>query len=141
MEQRLSLVTLGVRDLASARAFYGRLGWKESPPSNQEVAFFQCGGLVFALWTRDALVEDARAGQPGSGFANVSLALNVRSKAEVDAVMAEAEKAGARILKPAGDVSWGGYTGYFADPDGFAWEVAWNPGFAILEDGSVRLPA
>jgi uncharacterized protein len=141
MEQRLSLVTLGVRDLASARAFYGRLGWKESAPSNPAVAFFQCGGLVFALWTRDALVEDARVGQPGSGFANVSLALNVRSKAEVDAVMAEAEKAGAWILKPAGDVSWGGYTGYFADPDGFAWEVAWNPGFAILEDGSVRLPS
>ncbi|HWA48822.1 MAG TPA: VOC family protein, partial [Dongiaceae bacterium] len=79
--------------------------------------------------------------KPGSGFANISLAQNVRSKAEVDRVMAEAEKAGAKILKPAGDVFWGGYTGYFADPDGFAWEIAWNPGFAILEDGSVKLPA
>ena len=141
MEQRLSLVTLGVRDLAAARAFYKRLGWKESPPSNETVTFFQCGGLIFGLWTRDDLVKDANVDRPGSGFANVSLAQNVRSKDEVDRVMAEAEKAGAKILKPAGDVFWGGYTGYFADPDGFAWEVAWNPGFKILADGSVKLPS
>lgn len=140
MDQRLSLVTFGVRDLAGARAFYARLGWRESPPSNAEVAFFQCGGMALALWSRDALVEDARVEQPGSGFANVSLALNVRSKAEVDATLAEAERAGAKILKPAGDVFWGGYTGYFADPEGFAWEVAWNPGFEILADGSIKLP-
>src|SRR5690349_24226781 len=120
MEQRLSLVTLGVRDLAAARAFYQRLGWKESPPSNNDVAFFQCGGMIVGLWGRDQLVEDAQAGKPGSGFANVSLAQNVRSKADVDRVMAEAEKAGAKILKTAGNVFWGGYTGYFADPDGFA---------------------
>ncbi|MBL9035228.1 MAG: VOC family protein [Rhodospirillaceae bacterium] len=141
MDQRLSLVTLGVRDLAASRAFYGRLGWKESPPSNEHVAFFQCGGMIFALWGRDALAEDAQAGGPGSGFANVSLAQNVRSKDEVDRLLKEAEAAGAKILKPAGDVFWGGYTGYFADPDGFAWEIAWNPGFTILDDGSVKLPA
>jgi predicted lactoylglutathione lyase len=140
MEQRLSLVTLGVRDLAAARAFYKRLGWKESPPSNDSVAFFQSPGMIFALWGRDDLVEDAKVGKPGTGFANISLAQNVRSKAEVDRVMNEAEQAGAKILKPAGDVFWGGYTGYFADPDGFAWEIAWNPGFKILEDGSVKLP-
>jgi uncharacterized glyoxalase superfamily protein PhnB len=141
MEQRLGLVTLGVRDLAAARAFYARLGWKESPPSNESVAFFQSGGMIFALWGRDALAEDAQASAPGSGFANVTFAQNVRSKAEVDAVLQEAEKAGAKILKPAGEVFWGGYTGYFADPEGFAWEVAWNPGFTILADGSVRLPS
>jgi predicted lactoylglutathione lyase len=140
MEQRVSLVTLGVLDLSRARAFYGRLGWRESQPGNDEVAFFQCGGMVLALWSLDDLVEDARVGQPGRGFANVSLALNVRSKQEVDATLAEAEKAGAKILKAGGDVFWGGYTGYFADPDGFVWEVAWNPGFTILQDGSIELP-
>lgn len=140
MEQRLSLVTLGVRDLTAARAFYQRLGWKESPPSNEHVAFFQCGGMIFGLWSRDSLAEDAKVGAPGSGFANISLAQNVRSKAEVETTLAKAEKAGARILKPAQDVFWGGYTGYFADPEGFVWEVAWHPGFTILEDGSVQLP-
>lgn len=140
MEQRISLVTLGVRDLAASRAFYKRLGWKESPPSGQEVAFFQCGGMVLALWGRDALAEDAQVQGPGSGFANLSLAQNVRSKAEVDATLAEAEKAGGTILKPGTVAFWGGYTGYFADPEGFAWEVAWNPGFEILADGSIKLP-
>lgn len=141
MEQRLSLVTLGVHDLAAARAFYQRLGWKESPPSNDSVAFFQSGGMIFALWGRDALAEDAQVGKPGSGFANISLAQNVRSKEEVDRLMKEAEAAGAKILKPAGEVFWGGYTGYFADPEGFVWEVAWNPGFTIQADGSVKLPS
>ena len=140
MEQRLSLVTLGVRDLAASRAFYRRLGWTESPPSNAEVAFFQCGGLVFALWGRNDLAKDAGIERTGDGFANVSLAYNVRRKEEVDATLAEAKKAGATILKPAGETSWGGRTGYFADPDGFAWEVAWNPGFEILPDGGIRLP-
>ena len=140
MEQRLSLVTLGVGDLAASRAFYKRLGWTESPPSNESVAFFQCGGMVFALWGRDALAEDAGVAALGKGFANVSLAQNVRSKEAVDAVLAEAKKAGATILKPGAEAFWGGYTGYFADPDGFAWEVAWNPGFEILADGSIKLP-
>jgi predicted lactoylglutathione lyase len=140
LEQRLSLVTLGVRDLAASRAFYKRLGWTESSPSNEHVAFFQCGGMVFALWSRDALAEDAGAAAPGTGFANVSLAQNVRSREAVDAVLAEAKEAGATILKAGAEAFWGGYTGYFADPDGFAWEVAWNPGFAILPDGSIKLP-
>src|SRR5918995_257906 len=98
MEQRLSLVTLGVRELAASRAFYKRLGWKESPAGNAEVAFFQCGGLVFALWTRDALADDAGVQADGQGFANISLAHNVRSEEDVDATLKEAEKAGARIL-------------------------------------------
>jgi uncharacterized protein len=140
MEQRLSLVTLGVRDLAASRAFYNRLGWRESPAGNAEVAFFQCGGLVFALWGRDALAEDAGVQADGAGFASISLAHNVRSEEDVDVTLKEAEKAGARILKPAAGTSWGGRTGYFADPDGFAWEVAWNPGFAILPDGGIKLP-
>ena len=140
MEQRLSLVTLGVRDLAASRAFYKRLGWRESQPSNDHVAFFQCGGMVFALCGRDALMEDAGVAAQGGGFANVSLAQNVGSKEAVDAALVDAEKAGAIILKPGAEAFWGGYTGYFADPDGFAWEVAWNPGFEILPDGSIKLP-
>lgn len=139
MEQRLSLVTLGVRDLAASRAFYKRLGWTESSAGNDEVAFFQCCGLVFALWSRTALADDAGV-QAGDGFANISLAYNVRLKSEVDATLEEARKAGARLLRAASDTSWGGRTGYFADPDGFAWEVAWNPGFAILPDGGIKLP-
>jgi len=140
MEQRLSLVTLGVRDLAVSRAFYKRLGWTESPASNAEVAFFQCGGLVFALWGREALADDAGVRAGDAGFANISLAHNVRRREDVDATLKEAEGAGARILKSGAETSWGGRTGYFADPDGFAWEVAWNPGFEILPDGGIRLP-
>jgi uncharacterized protein len=139
MEQRLSLVTLGVTDLAAARAFYKRLGWMESPASNAEVAFFQCGGLVFALWGREALADDAGV-QADAGFANISLAHNVRSKEAVDVALKEAKKAGATILKSGTETPWGGYTGYFADPEGFAWEVAWNPSFEILPDGSIQLP-
>ena len=140
MEQRVSLVTLGVRDLAVSRDFYRRLGWAESPPSNEHVAFFQCGGLVFALWGRTALVEDAQVDGPGTGFSNTSLAHNVRTRAEVDTTLDAAQQAGATILKPAQEVTWGGYSGYFADPDAFAWEVAWNPGFEILPDGGIKLP-
>ena len=140
MEQRLSLVTLGVKDLAAARAFYKRLGWMESSASNAEVAFFQCGGLVFALWGCEALADDAGVQAGDAGFANISLAHNVRSKEAVDATLREAKKAGATILKSGTDTAWGGYTGYFADLEGFAWEVAWNPGFEILPDGSIQLP-
>jgi len=139
MEQRLSLVTLGVRDLAVSRAFYKRLGWKESPPSNDSVAFFQCEGMIFGLWSRDSLAGDAGL-EAGEGFANVTLAQNVRSREAVDETLEEAKRAGATILRPGSEAFWGGYTGYFADPDGFAWEVAWNPGFQILDDGSIRLP-
>lgn len=140
MEPRLSLVTLGVVDLAQSRAFYRRLGWAESSSGNEHVAFFQCGGMALGLFGRAALAEDARVEGPGEGFANVTLAQNVATKAEVDRVLALALAAGAKLLKPAGDVFWGGYTAYFADPDGFAWEIAWNPHFTLAADGSLRLP-
>ena len=140
MEQRVSLVTLCVRDLAVSRSFSRRLGWTESPPSNDSVAFFQCGGLVFGWWGREALMGDTRLDGPGHGFSNTCLAHNVRTKAEVDTTLGQAQTAGATILKPAQDVFWGGYSGYFADPDGFAWEVAWNPRFEILPDGGIKLP-
>jgi catechol 2,3-dioxygenase-like lactoylglutathione lyase family enzyme len=140
MEQRLSLVTLGVADLERARRFYeDGLGWRRGN-NHPEVVFFQIGGAVLALWRRDALAQDAGLPDAGSGFGGITLAYNARTREEVDAVLAEAEAAGANILKPAEDAFWGGYSGYFADPDGHVWEVAWNPEWTVAEDGSVRLP-
>jgi hypothetical protein len=104
------------------------------------VAFFQTGGMAVGLWPRDELAKDARVPEETSGFVPVSLALNTYTKAEVDDILAEAARAGARITKPAQDTFYGGYAGYFADPDGFLWEIAWNPGFELTEDGSLRLP-
>ncbi len=140
MEQRLSLVTLGVRDLARSREFYERLGWVRRVRAAEGVAFFQMGGIVLCLWTRGELAADAGVAPEGSGFAGIALSHNVRSRAEVDAVLAEAAAAGAAPLRPARDAEWGGYTGHFADPDGFVWEIAWNPGFPIAADGSIHLP-
>jgi hypothetical protein len=139
MEQRLSLVTLGVADLERSRRFYeDGLGWRRGN-AHAEVVFFQLGGIVLALFARTALAADAGLAAAGSGFGGIVLAYNARSRAEVDAVLAEAIAAGATVLKPAQDAFWGGYSGYFADPDGHSWEVAWNPDWTILEDGSVRL--
>ncbi len=139
MEQRLSLVTLGVADLERARRFYEEgLGWRRGN-AHAEVVFFQIGGAVLALWSRDALAADARLPGVGNGFGGIALAHNTRTRAEVDQVLAEAEAAGATFLKRAEEASWGGYSGYFADPDGHPWEVAWNPEWTLLEDGSVRL--
>ena len=104
------------------------------------VAFFQAGGMALALWSRAELAEDARLSPEGSGFRGVALAYNTRTKEEVDAVLAEAVAAGATLPKPAQDMFWGGYAGYFADPDGHLWEVAWNPGFKMKADGSITLP-
>jgi catechol 2,3-dioxygenase-like lactoylglutathione lyase family enzyme len=140
MEQRLSLVTLGVADLDRSRRFYEALGWRRHG-AHAEVVFFQAGGMVLALWSRQLLAADAHVPAEGSGFAGIALAYNTRSREEVDAVLDEARAAGATIPKPAEDASWGGYTGYFADPDGHLWEVAWNPDWTIAEDGSVRLGA
>lgn len=144
MEQRLSLVTLGVADLARSRRFYeDGLGWRASGAGNAEVAFYQLGAIALALWGREELAADAGlpAPGPGGGFGGIALAHNVRTREEVDVVLAQAEAAGARLLKPGTDAVWGGYTGYFADPDGHLWEVAWNPFFALQEDGSLRLPS
>jgi catechol 2,3-dioxygenase-like lactoylglutathione lyase family enzyme len=139
MEQRISLITLGVRDVAAARAFYQRLGWRASSIGGDEVAFFQAGGIIFGLYGLDDLAKDANL-KPGTGFSGVALAYNVRDKADVDRILAEAKAAGATILKPGIDAVWGGYSGYFADPDGHPWEVAWNPGFPIAADGSIKAP-
>jgi uncharacterized protein len=140
MEQRLSLVTLGVADLGRARRFYEQgLGWRRAN-RHDEVAFYQLGGMVLALWGRDALAEDAGLAAAGSGFAGIALACNARDRAEVDAVLAEAKTAGGTLVKPAQDTVWGGYAGYFADPDGHLWEVAWNPDWQLAADGSIRLP-
>ncbi len=128
--------------MARSRAFYEALGWTASNLSNDNVTFFQAGGVVFGLYGHAALAEDAVVRDEGlPGFRGVTIAYNGRDKAEVDAVLAEAEAAGARIVKPAQDVFWGGYSGYFADPDGHLWEVAWNPDFAIADDGSIALPS
>ncbi len=139
MEQRLSLVTLGVADLDRSRRFYEALGWRRGN-KDAGVVFFQLPGMILALWSRAALAEDAGVADTG-GFGGVALAYNARSKADVDAVLAEAKAAGAHVLKPAKDTFWGGYSGYFADPDGHPWEVAWNPHWSFDEDGGVRLPA
>jgi catechol 2,3-dioxygenase-like lactoylglutathione lyase family enzyme len=138
MEQRLSLVTLGVADLDRSRRFYEALGWRRHG-DQAEVAFFQAGGMVLALWSRQALAADAHLSPEGSGFAGIALAYNTRTRDEVDAVLAEAKAAGATIPKPAEATFWGGYAGYFADPDGHLWEVAWNPHWTIGADGSVKL--
>ncbi len=140
MEQRLSLITLGVADLARSREFYERLGWRRSMAKAEGVVFFQAGGMALALFPRSELARDARIAPEGSGFSGISLAYNTRTRDEVDAVLAEAEAAGATLLKPGEEASWGGYSGYFSDPDGFPWEVAWNPSFPMMEDGSIRIP-
>jgi catechol 2,3-dioxygenase-like lactoylglutathione lyase family enzyme len=140
MDQRVSLVTLGVTDLGRARRFYEALGWKRGN-ADEGVVFFQLPGSVLALWSRASLAEDAGLADTGGagGFGGIALAYNARSKADVDAVLAEAAAAGAKILKPAADTFWGGYSGYFADPDGHPWEVAWNPGWSIDAEGRVSL--
>ena len=142
MEQRLSLISLGVVDLAASRRFYEHgLGWKVSSASNDSIVFIDMGGVVLGLYGRDALAEDANLPpSPPGAFGGFALAHNARSKQEVDQVLADAAKAGAKILKPAEDVFWGGYSGYFADPDGHPWEVAWNPFFPLRDDGTIQLP-
>ncbi|MEU7970979.1 VOC family protein [Micromonospora sp. NPDC049089] len=136
MEQRISLITLGVADVARAKAFYEQLGWRGQEV--EETVFFQAGGLALVLWGRDKLAEDAGIEGPGTGA--MTLAQNVRSQAEVDEVIATATKAGATVTKPARETFYGGYAGYFADPDGHLWEIAWNPGFTLAEDGSLAVP-
>jgi predicted lactoylglutathione lyase len=140
MDQRITLITLGVSDLDRARTFYERLGWTRSVKAAEGVAFFQCGGMALALWPWPDLAADAGIPAERSGHPRVALALNCRSKAEVDAAMAEAIAAGATPLKPPEDTFYGGYGGYFADPEGHIWELAWNPGFALTGTGALVLP-
>ncbi|HUF01725.1 MAG TPA: VOC family protein [Gaiellaceae bacterium] len=139
MEQRVSLVTLGVSDLVRARAFYQALGWTTGAEPEDDVVFFQAGGMVVALWSRERLAEDSGVAD-GGGWGGVTLAHNVRSPAEVDAVLDEARGAGATIARPGAETFWGGYSGVFLDPDGHPWEVAQNPHWTLADDGAVRLP-
>ncbi|MDY6998176.1 MAG: VOC family protein [Actinomycetota bacterium] len=138
MEQRISLITLGVADLARARRFYEHgLGW-EPKDAPEGVVFYQLPGIALALFGRDDLAEDARHPIDGR-FSGITIAINQRSEADVDAVLTQAAAAGATILKPAEKVFWGGYSGYFADLDGHVWEVAMNPFWTINEDGTLRI--
>ena len=139
MEPRLTLVTLCVTDMARARRFYEALGWRAGGPA-EGVTFFQLGGMILSLYGRADQARDANLPAEGSGFGGIVLAHNVRERDDVDRVLGEARAAGATILKPGHEIFWGGYVGYFADPEGHPWEVAWNPGFTLLEDGSIRLP-
>ena len=138
---RVTVVTLGVSDLARSRRFYCEgLGFSPSSASNDHIVFLDAGGVVLALYPRDLLAKDAQLSPKGSGFGGVTVARNVGTKGEVDAALEAARKAGAKILKPAQEAFWGGYSGYFADPDGHPWEVAYNPHWKLDADGRVVLP-
>jgi len=140
MEPRVSLITLGVADLARAKSFYTKLGFSASSVGGAEVVFLQAGPMALCLFPRESLACDADVPAEGAGFRAIALAHNVREKDEVDAVIAEAAAAGARVVKPAHDATWGGRSGYFADPDGHLWEVAWNPHFPLSADGALTIP-
>jgi uncharacterized protein len=139
VEQRVSLVTLGVSDLARSRRFYEALGWTTRAAPGDDVVFFQAGCLVVALWSREELARDSAVEDSG-GWGGITLAHNVRSPEEVDGVVAEARAAGATVTREPGPTFWGGYSGVFADPDGHPWEVAHNPRWRLAEDGAVVLP-
>jgi predicted lactoylglutathione lyase len=139
VEQRVSLVSLGVADVERARRFYEGLGWTTRAAPGDDVVFFQTGGMVVALWGRAQLAEDSGVEDSG-GWGGVTFAYNTRSPEEVDSVIEEARAAGAQIPREPGETFWGGYSGMFVDPDGHAWEVAHNPRWTIRDDGSVELP-
>ena len=141
MDQRLTVITLGVADLARARRFYcDGLGWRASSASNDNIVFIDAGGVVLALYPLELLADDAHVTSVGSGFGGITVSQNVGSREAVDAALLQAQQAGAKILKPAQEVFWGGYSGYFADPDGHAWEVAFNPHWPLGVNGQVQLP-
>ena len=137
MEPRISLITIGVADTARSRAFYEALGWLGESPDG-DVVFIQAGGMIVALWGRDKLAADSTV-TDGGGWGGITLAHNVRSPAEVDAVLAEAQAAGATIGRPGAPTEWGGYSGIFIDPEGHPWEVAHNPYWTSAEDGTIHL--
>ncbi|MEP6893843.1 MAG: VOC family protein [Gaiellaceae bacterium] len=140
MEQRISLITLGVADLERARRFYEALGWSSDAEPGADIVFFQAGGLIVALWGREELAEDSVVEDSG-GFGGVTLAYNVRSPEEVDTTLAEAEQAGAKIARAGAPTFWGGYSGVFHDPDGHPWEIAHNPFWTLRDDGSISRSA
>ena len=138
MDQRLSLITLGVGDVDRARGFYEALGWSTGAEAGDDVVFFQAGGMIVALWDRAKLAEDSCVEDSG-GWGGMTLAYNVNSPEEVDSVLSEAESAGAAVPRAGAETFWGGYSGLFIDPDGHPWEVAHNPRWTVDEDGSTRL--
>jgi len=141
MHAHISLITLGVADVAKATAFYQRLGFVRSEGSSQpSVSFIQAGPVVLGLFGREALEDDGQTDAVWTGNGGITLAQNMVSEQEVDAMMAKAEATGARILKQAAKAFWGGYNGYFADPDGHVWEIAYNPFWVLDEDGRLSLP-
>jgi hypothetical protein len=140
LERRISLITLGVSDVARSTEFYGRLGWTRSSASNDDVTFIQLKGIVLGLFSRASLAADAHVEDTPSGFSGVTLAYNVTSEIGVDAVVKFAISCGARLVKAPEKVFWGGYSGYVADPDGHLWEIAYNPFFPHDEHGHVVLP-
>jgi uncharacterized protein len=139
MDQRLSLLTLGVADLGRARTFYEALGWRSRTPADLDVVFFQAGGMVVALWDHDKLAQDTGV-ERGHGYGSVTLAYNTRAPDEVDAVIAQARAAGATIARAPAETFWSGYSGVFVDPDGHPWEVAHNPRWTVGADGAITLP-
>lgn len=141
MEQRITLITLATHDLARSTRFYEALGWRRAAADTEGVSFFQCGCMGLALYPAAALAAEVQRAVPTPGGGDFALAYNTRSRAEVDRVLAEALAAGGDLVKPAEETFWGGYAGYFSDPDGHLWEVAWNPGFPLDDQGAVRLPA
>jgi len=140
MEQRISVITLGVSDLDKARSFYGGLGWESGASPDDDIAFFQAGGMVLSLWDRAKLAEDS-AVTDGGGWGGTTLAICLRSRGEVDEVIEQARAAGGTVGREPGDTFWGGYSGVFIDLDGYPWEAAHNPNWTIEEDGSVTLPS
>ena len=141
MRQKLNIITLGVKDFQQSLDFYRNgLGWKASSASTENIAFFQMGGIVLALYPREKLAEDVTISAEGAGFSGVTLAYNAKNQAEVDEVLKTVEELGAKIIKKAQKVFWGGYSGYFADLDGHLWEVAWNPFFEFDDSDNLALP-
>jgi catechol 2,3-dioxygenase-like lactoylglutathione lyase family enzyme len=140
MNQRLHIITLGVRDFARSFKFYAEtLGWKPSKASNDDIAFFQAGGIVLAIYPREKLAEDAVIAAEGKGFSGFTLAYNARNETEVDEIIKDLKSKGVKIMKEPQKVFWGGYSSYFADPDEYRWEVAYNPFFEFDEGGSLKM--
>lgn len=141
MKPRINIITLGVTDLAKSEEFYNGLGWKKSSASQGDIIFYQLGGIALALYPREALKEDARTTfAPNKGCPPISLGYCTQSEEEVDSLLQKAVKYGAKLIKPAEKAFWGGYSGYFADPSGFLWEVAHNPFIGFDEQENILLP-
>ena len=140
MKQHLHLITLGVRDFEKSKKFYAdTLGWAPASASQDDVAFFQAGGVVLGVYPREKLAEDAMTSPEGNGFSGITLAYNAQSEAEVDEIIGELKAKGVKIVKEPQKVFWGGYSSYFADPDDYHWEVAYNPFFPFDENGNLKL--